>query len=81
MDQNIPIEVIIEEIKTCITQYANGLCQQYQLPPVILIQILQEIVLENKVSVLSHAISQLKATNVKEMDIDLSTSDAIEKTE
>ena len=79
--QELPIEVIIEEVKTCITKYANSLCQEYQLPPVILIQILQEIVLENKVSVLNHAIMQFKTSEPSTADIDLSNTVAEEEIE
>ncbi len=60
-NEPLPIEAVVNEVKTCIAQYANGLCNQYELPPVLMIQILQEIVYENRLNSLSTAMLQLKA--------------------
>lgn len=62
--EQLPIEAVVNEVKTCIAQYANGLCNQYELPPVLMIQIMQEIVYENRLNSLSTAMLQLKAMAV-----------------
>lgn len=73
MDNEMPIEMAVEEIKASIVKYANGLCQQYSVPSIIMMQILQEIVYENRINMLSSVLAQIRMTTLPKQEIDIST--------
>lgn len=77
MDENVPIEIIVDEVKISIARYANGLCQQYSLPPILIVQILQEIVYENRINMLSSALTQLRSVQAPKQEIDISSEELI----
>jgi hypothetical protein len=74
-EQRLSLEAIMDIVKTSMARYANGLCQQYQLHPAIMIQILQEIVHENKLTMLNQAIMQMQAKNAPTVEMDLTPQD------
>lgn len=75
MDEQLSLEAIMDIIKTSIARYANNLCQQYQLHPAIMVQILQEIVHENKITMLNQALMQMQAKNAPTVEMDLTPQD------
>lgn len=74
-DTRLPVEVAITSIKQSIVQYVSSLCNSYEIPPVMAIQILQEIVYENRIAALSSALSQLQSENAPTEEIDISADD------
>ena len=78
MDERMPIEVGINAIKQAIVKYVSALCAQYEIPPVIAIQILQEVVYENRISAMSAAISQMQAELNPPQEIDISANDLVD---
>lgn len=52
----LPLELILEDVKNSMAAHANELCNKYNLPPAIILQLLQEIVYENKLNDISIAI-------------------------
>lgn len=74
-DTRLPVEVAITAIKQSIAQYVSSLCSSYEIPPVMAIQILQEIVYENRIAALSSALSQIQSENAPTEEIDISASD------
>lgn len=78
LEKDLPIEWSITEIKQLITKYSNGLCKKYQVPAAILIQILQEIIYENQMNVMSQLISDLRRESIPtdKINIDPTTKES-----
>lgn len=68
-ENDIPIEVAIAESKDSITRYVNGLCQKYKLHPIIMLQILQEIIYENRINTMSQQLMQMRMAQAPTVDI------------
>ena len=77
--QEIPLEFVISDIKKSVAQYVSGLCQQYQIPAAIAIQILQEIVYENRMSAYSSYIDTIRIKSMPQYEMDLTPPEVEEK--
>lgn len=75
--QNIPAEIIFLEMKSAIAEYVSGLCQQYQIPTAVALQILQEIIYENRLSVCTSLIESMRMKDVPQYNVDLTTQEDI----
>lgn len=67
--QGTNIEPTLEMTKQSIAQYINTLAQQYQIPGILLIYILQEIIYENKLAAYKESFREM-AVNSNTVELD-----------
>ena len=77
-DNRLPVEVALNLIKQSVAQYTSALCNEYELPPVMVIQVLQEIVYENRINALNIALNQIRSANAPTEEIDISAPDLVD---
>ena len=63
MDQQIPIEIAIVKAKQDIINCLNAVGQKYQLPGIILSNIVQDIYMDNKLNTYEEAIRAVNIPN------------------
>ena len=74
--QKLSLEAIMSMVKTSITQYASSLCQHYELHPAIMIHILQEIVYENKLTMMNQSLMQLESDNAPTVEMNIGPTES-----
>ena len=62
-NNQLPIEPTLDTVKKSIAQYINMLSNQYQLPGILMIYILQEIIYESKLTAYQDGYQQLLISN------------------
>lgn len=77
-DNRLPVEVALNSIKQSVVQYTSALCNEYELPPVMVIQVLQEIVYENRINALNVALNQIRSANTPTEEIDIPASNLVD---
>ncbi len=75
MNENIPIEIVLDNLKTSIATYVNALAKTYKVPSTFMLYILQEIVDESKLAVYSSTIQKLQENNLEETELTINTDD------
>lgn len=82
-EQQLPLEIVVDNIKRYIAKYIVGLCQQYQIPGSVAILILQEIIYENKLNAYTSIVDDLVTSSNQKYNIDipLNGSDDVNVTE
>ena len=78
MDEKIPIEVGMSIIKQSVVKYVSALCMQYEVPTALAIQILQEIVYENKLNAMNLALSQMQTESKPPQEFDISANELMD---
>lgn len=80
LEKEVPLEIAISESKDSITQYVNALCQKYRLHPAIMLQILQEIIYENRLNTMAQQMMKMRLAQAPSINLsDMANSEKVTK--